>query len=93
MFTVGDDQWPGIAKLIEECGEVGQICGKLVAAEGDTEHFDGTNLARRLEEEMGDTLAAIEFVCRHCEHIDRDAVVARAEAKLKTFEKWHLEGS
>lgn len=28
MFAIGDKEWPGISKLIEEAGEVLQICGK-----------------------------------------------------------------
>lgn len=30
MFSIGSKRWPGISKLIEECGEVLQIAGKLM---------------------------------------------------------------
>lgn len=62
MFAIGDERWPGISKLVEESGEVLQVCGKLVWTHGDVTHFDGSNLKSRLETELGDLLAAIAFV-------------------------------
>lgn len=31
-YGIGADNWPGLAKLIEECGEVLQVLGKLLVA-------------------------------------------------------------
>ena len=44
----------GVAKLIEECGELQQVLGKRLAMWDQPEHWDGTNLNDRLIEEMGD---------------------------------------
>jgi hypothetical protein len=52
MFAIGDKEWPGISKLVEEAGEVGQVCGKLIGSGGETAHFDGSNLRARLSEEL-----------------------------------------
>lgn len=64
-FAIGSSVWPGLSKLIEELGEVQQIVGKIIATGGAHQHWADGNLARRLEEEMGDLFAAIEFVISH----------------------------
>ena len=53
-FSIGSDVWSGISKLIEEAGEVTQVCGKLIAIAGASEHWDGTDLRERLEDEIAD---------------------------------------
>lgn len=78
----------GVAKLIEECGELQQVLGKRLAVWDQDEHWDGSNLRDRMAEEMGDVLAAIEFVSSmfgiHRETLDRKA------EKLQLFVDWHL---
>lgn len=32
-FSIGGTLWPGLSKLIEECGEVLQVGGKLIGME------------------------------------------------------------
>lgn len=89
MFEIGSDRWPGLSKLTEECGETLQVVGKLMGTQGKVEHWDGEGqLDRRLEAEMSDLLAAIEFVCMHCP-VNRDTVLARAQQKLALFNEWH----
>lgn len=60
-YSIGSDAWPGLSKLIEECGETIQVAGKLMGTGGAVEHWDGSNLGDRLIEEIGDLQAAIEF--------------------------------
>lgn len=91
MFAIGDKEWPGISKLVEEAGEVGQVAGKLMGTGGHLAHWDGTNLARRLEEEMGDVLAAVNFVLMTCDEVSAQEVRQRAEYKLTLFMEWHKE--
>lgn len=94
MFGIRDNgaaHWPGVSKLMEEAGEVVQVCGKLVETGGKVEHWDGSNLKQRLEEEIGDLLAAIEFARHHCE-LDEMAIQRRARIKVARFDEWHLEG-
>ncbi len=94
-FAIGSEQWPGLAKLSEECGEVVQVVGKLVQTGGAVEHWDGTNLRVRLIEEMADVFAAIAYVMEHSNnHFDqqeRDAFFNHSERKKKLFDKWDLE--
>jgi NTP pyrophosphatase (non-canonical NTP hydrolase) len=88
MFSIGSKRWPGISKLIEECGEVIQVAGKLMGARGSIAHFDGSNLKERLEDEIGDALAACRFVVKRC-GLDLARVMSRCETKLALFEHWH----
>ncbi len=91
MFAIGDKEWPGISKLTEECGEVVQICGKLLGTGGNVDHWDGSNLKTELEKEIADCYAAINFVIRHC-GLDEQAIGARAAIKGRRFEQWHQLG-
>jgi len=94
-FSIGNDVWPGISKLIEECGEVMQVAGKLIGSHGDPAHFDGSNLGSnlkaRLESELGDLMAAITFVSDKC-GLDADVIVRRTNEKRDLFLKWHGRG-
>ena len=89
-FSIGSDVWSGISKLIEEAGEVTQVCGKLIAIAGHTEHWDGTDLRERLENELADLSAAIEFVVGRNE-LDAKRMNARSMEKLELFVKWDKE--
>lgn len=84
----------GLAKLIEECGEVLQIAGKLIQypelQKSEMSHYmhpDGSYLRERLETELGDLLAAITFVSQKMRLNSAD-VHHRATVKLATFNEW-----
>jgi NTP pyrophosphatase (non-canonical NTP hydrolase) len=87
-FSIGGNLWPGISKLIEECGEVGQVAGKLIGNEGRTDHWDGTDLRERLEDEMADVIAAIDFVTS-LNGLSAARITQRAGKKLALFNSWH----
>ena len=89
-FSIGGILWPGLSKLMEEAGEVCQVIGKLVGTGGETQHWDGTNLRDRLEEEIADVLAACQYVIEH-NGLDRGSISARVQKKRTLFEKWHVE--
>jgi len=91
MFAIGASCWPGISKLLEEAGEVVQICGKLMATYGEREHWGEGDLVPRLQEELGDLAAALVFVSKHCPDLDRKAIEERHLEKLEIFERWHRE--
>ncbi|MEM9400455.1 MAG: hypothetical protein AAF984_09625, partial [Verrucomicrobiota bacterium] len=58
------------------------------------DHPDGKGpLFQRLEEEIGDVIAALTFVIKHDPKLSRAAIESRAEFKLALFEKWHREES
>lgn len=88
-YSIGSDHWPGVSKLIEEMGEVQQVLGKLLGTNGEAEHWDGTNLYERLEDELGDLLAAIEFFTNANPVLDYRAIEVRATAKCALFYRWH----
>jgi NTP pyrophosphatase (non-canonical NTP hydrolase) len=80
----------GVAKLIEECGELQQVLGKKLAWwDTDDPHWDGSDLEQRMAEEIGDVMAACEFVASmfgiHAEAYER------RDAKVKLFAHWHVE--
>jgi hypothetical protein len=87
-FSIGGELWPGLSKLLEECGEVGQVAGKIIGAEGRHDHWDGSHLPSRLADELADLEAAILFVKQHNALPDR---AARVGEKLVLFNKWHRE--
>jgi NTP pyrophosphatase (non-canonical NTP hydrolase) len=87
-FSIGSDVWPGVSKFIEEVGEALQVFGKLVATGGELDHWDGTNLRTRIEDELADVYAAVKFVIDHND-IDEEYVLARADKKVRQFNEWH----
>lgn len=87
-FAIGAKHWPGISKLIEEAGEVTQVAGKLLGTYGDAAHWDGTDLRARLVLELGDLLAAIDFVIE-ANGLERVHVEARRSEKFSQFCAWH----
>lgn len=93
-FSIGGKVWPGTSKLVEELGELQQVLGKLIGSHGEPAHYDGSDLEKRLVEEIGDVLAAIEFFTR--QNLDtngaRISIINRMSNKLVLFERWQGEG-
>jgi hypothetical protein len=88
-FAFGDETWPGLAKLVEECGEVVQVVGKLMMTHGSPAHWSG-DLRAQLIEELGDLDAAIDFVAAHClTPAEQEAVITRRISKTVKFVGWH----
>lgn len=87
-YQIGGDLWPGLGKVIEESGELAQVAGKLIANSGERSHWDGTDLHDRLIEELGDVLAAIDFLIE-ANGLHAAAVRQRADNKLTLFRRWH----
>lgn len=88
-FSIGGDLWPGLSKLVEECGEVLQVAGKLIGSEGRTDHWSG-DLRKMLVEEIGDLQAAIEFFITHS-GLPKGDIQERRIEKRALFELWHRE--
>ena len=89
-FVMGSRIWPGLAKLLEECGEVTQVCGKAIQMGGELEHYDGSNIEERFIEELGDLQAAIDFFVMK-NNLSLNAIKARAAGKMMNFLEWHIE--
>lgn len=81
----------GLAKLIEECGELIQVAGKKLAYFHTDMHPDGAgSLKERLGDEMADVSAAIIFVAQQLD-LDVDRIELRADKKLKLYETWEMD--
>jgi NTP pyrophosphatase (non-canonical NTP hydrolase) len=78
----------GLAKLIEECGELVQVAGKRLAYFTTEDHPDGgPALSERLEDEIADVQAACQLVTD--QHGLRKARIdARTAAKHGLFKAW-----
>lgn len=92
-FAIGadPDDWPGLAKLIEECAEVVQLGGKIMAYP-DGDHPDGEGpLDERLADELGDLLAAVAYHRAHNRRLVRlkGRIELRLTAKFHLFQRWH----
>jgi len=88
-YSIGSDRLTGLSKLIEECGEVLQVAGKLIATGGDSVHWDGSDLYQRLMEELADLDAALRFVVTMNDAVDSTVVNLRSIQKYATFLGWH----
>ncbi len=93
----------GLVKLSEECAEVIQVAQKLIAypdlqpypaalfSDGTTAlHPDGTDLRKRLEDEIGDAIAAVQFV-RQKLCLSDERIWERIGKKLELFRQWDSE--
>ena len=81
----------GLAKLLEELGELAQVTAKKLAYFHTDEHPDGAgSLKDRMEQEMGDVIGAIDFVTITM-GLNMHAIAKRACDKLNTFQRWHAD--
>lgn len=90
MFAIGDNEWPGVSKLVEEIGELGQVLGKLMGSRGDVKHWSG-DLRDMLQIEIADVMAAITFVLAHNPTLNRDEIERMIRVKVARFEQWHRD--
>lgn len=90
-FAFGDEQWPGLAKIVEEFGETSAEIGKLMMTHGDPQHWTG-DVRERVLNEIADSEAAIVFFMRHNPtDEERRAMVRRITEKVNRFEGWREE--
>lgn len=81
----------GLAKLLEELGELTQVAAKKLAYFHTDVHPDGAgSLKQRLEEEMGDVQAAIVFVQRKL-GLDPVNILRRSGVKYDLYQKWDAD--
>jgi NTP pyrophosphatase (non-canonical NTP hydrolase) len=92
-YSIGSDLWPGLAKAVEECGELIQAGAKLMAMGGeDALHWDGQGTTvTRLEDEIADVIASVSFLRLHNPVLDGARIAERVAAKTALFRQWHDE--
>ena len=81
----------GLNKLAEECGELVQIACKKASLEGQGLEPE-IDIDKRLQEEIADVLAAIDFVCFEFA-LDTISIVKRKDFKFQKFMQWHQDHS
>ena len=90
-YCIGSDEWNGLSKLIEELGELQQVCGKLIGSGGDTNHWSG-DLNEKFIEEIGDVQAAMNFfVDKNFGMFTKVAIARQAAEKYILFKQWDEE--
>lgn len=91
-YTMSGPEWDGLAKLVEETGELQQVLGKLLQVEGDAaRHWDG-DLRPRLVEELADAKAALDFfAARNLTPDEMFLMGERWMEKMQLFERWARE--
>jgi NTP pyrophosphatase (non-canonical NTP hydrolase) len=83
----------GLIKLMEECGELTQVCAKAITADIDKigdRHYDGKSIRERLIEELADVRAALTIVESEFQISGHD-MHERMESKVKLFRRWQGE--
>lgn len=89
QFAFGDPEWPGLAKLTEECGEVLQIVGKLMMVHGSPVHWSG-DLRAQFCDELADLSAAVDFIKAFgVTQEEADRIEVREKEKLTKFIERH----
>jgi len=90
-YCIGSDEWNGLSKLIEELGELQQVCGKLIGSEGSEDHWSG-KLREKFIEEIGDVQASINFfVDMNLTNKDKNRIARQCAEKYTRFKKWDKE--
>ena len=85
------EEWKGIGKLIEECGELMQIAGKAIPFPvGEHPDFKGP-VRERFIEECSDLYAALDYFCS-VNMLSGQRMDDRRATKLEKFFHWGLTG-
>lgn len=90
-YCIGSDEWNGLSKLIEELGELLQVCGKVIGSEGSCDHWSG-DLREKFIEECGDSQAALNFfIQNNFDSYEMTAINTRVFQKEAKFIEWNIE--
>lgn len=89
-YQFNDPRWPGLAKVVEEMGELNQVIGKLMTCGGELVYPWGEkeSFKDKFEEEIGDVLGALFFFMNTCPEVDAKAIINRASIKSELFTIW-----
>lgn len=79
----------GLVKLMEECGELTQVAAKRAAYPRGKhpDEYRERPLNQRIEEEMGDVMAAIRFVAGKLD-LNWTEILRRSVKKHARFQQW-----
>lgn len=89
-YGIGSRHWPGVGKVGEEQGELGQVLGKLIGSGGSREHWTG-DLVPMMQDEIADVRAALRFL-EEANPVLRESREGRDGADyMDRREKWKLD--
>ncbi len=79
----------GLVKLVEECGELTQVAAKRIAYPRGKhpDEYREKALNERIEDEMGDVMAAIRFTAGKL-GLDWTKIMRRSTKKHHRFQEW-----
>ena len=87
-YSIGSDIWNGLSKVIEETGELNQVCGKVIGSGGDPAHWPG-DMRAKFVEEIADVQAALKFfVIANLTEEEQELIVKRRKKKFARFCEW-----
>lgn len=87
-YCIGSDEWNGLSKLIEELGELQQVCGKLIGSEGSVDHWSG-DLKTKFIEELGDVYGAMDyFLAKNFSGNEINQINDQSQMKYERFVQW-----
>lgn len=91
-FAFGSRIYPGLAKLVEEGGEMQQIAGKIMMTGGEVKnHWDGTDMPVAIAMEVADVSAACRAFFQLNGYDGARWVLEREIQKYHQFLEWHGE--
>lgn len=86
QYSIYSPHWTGLSKMIEEAGEVIQVGAKIITAGGGVD-WDGSDLTNRLQDELGDLMATIDFFLDTNPQVDYADIMDRRAKKLDKFRR------
>lgn len=91
-YGIGSKVWPGLAKVVEEQGELAQVLGKIMGSDGRDVYWDGQNLRAMAMEEIADLEASLAFFkSENFSRGERDTIADRKMRKVSKFHYWHAQ--
>jgi len=97
-YSLGQDMWPGVAKTVEEQGELATVLGKLMGSNGERHHWSG-DLVPMMQDEIADLRAALDMLEELNLELAEDNLGSglsgaeymsrRREWKRDLFRSWH----
>jgi hypothetical protein len=89
-YGIGSDTWPGLSRLAADAAQVARMARSIIGTGNDT-HEDATVQRERLQDQLGDLRAAIDYVIGK-NALDWTAVNRRRDRKRTQYERGIDEG-
>ena len=89
-YGIGSDTWPGLSRLAADAAQVARAARTIIGTANDT-HEDAAVQRERLQEQLGDLRAAIDYVIGK-NALDWTAVNRRRDRKRTQYERGIDEG-